>query len=129
MKKRMNRRRSGKSRSWTRISTTFDPWEAASGSRKVAERKKTLRLAGNGARKAHILIKLHAWRGKAIYVYHLVRKAVKRVDKPTGGEWGLFSQLGTAIAYPSRDHPSTDVEYWVGYGKEQARKLGLKIVE
>ena len=107
----------------------IDPWKVASNARKVSERKKTVRLAGNGPGKAHTLIKCHAWRGKAVYVYHLQQKAFKRIDKPTAEEWETFSQLGVEIVYPSPDHPSTDVEFWVRFGKEQAQELDLKITE
>src|SRR5712692_2132131 len=69
----------------------IDPWEAASNARKGGERKKTVRLAGNGPGKAHTLIKCHNWRGKAVYVYHLQKKALKRIDKPTAEEWETFS--------------------------------------
>jgi hypothetical protein len=107
----------------------IDPWEAASGSRKVGERKKTVRLAGNGPGKVHTLIKCHGWRGKAVYVYHLEKKAVKRIDKPTEEEWKMFTELGVPVPYPSPDHPSTDVEFWVRFGKEQAEANGLKVSE
>jgi hypothetical protein len=108
---------------------TIDPWEAASNARKVSERKKSVRLAGNGPGKVHTLIKCHAWRGKAVYVYNLQKKAVKRIDKPTSEEWETFTQLGIPVPYPSPDHPSSDVDFWVQFGKEQAQKNGLKVAE
>ena len=108
---------------------TIDPWEAASNARKIGDRKKTVRLAGNATGKAHTLVKCHAWRGKAVYVYHLLQKEFKRIDKPTAEEWDTFSQLGVAVPYPSPDHPSTDVEFWVKFGKEQAQELGLRVAE
>jgi hypothetical protein len=86
----------------------------------VAEPKKTVRLAGNGPGKAYTVIKCHNWRGKAIYVYNLQKKALKRIDKPTDEEWDIFTQLGVQVAYPSPDHPSSDVGLWVQFGKEQA---------
>lgn len=107
----------------------IDPWAAASSNRKVNDRKKSVRLAGNDPGKVHTLIKCHAWRGKAIYVYHLLQKAVKRIDKPTQDEWDMFSQLGVPLIYPSPDHASSDVDFWVQFGKEQAQENGLKVSE
>jgi hypothetical protein len=111
------------------VSESFDPWEAASNSRKLGDRKKTLRLAGNGQGKAHVLIKCHDWRGRAVYVFHLIRNASKRIDKPTAEEWDRYSQLGVAVPYPSTDHTSTDIEHWVAFGREQAEKLGFRVSE
>jgi hypothetical protein len=107
----------------------IDPWKAASNARKVGERKKTIRLAGNGPGRVHTLIKCHNWRSKAVYVYHLQKKALKRIDKPTDQEWETFTQFGVQIPYPFPDHPASDVEFWVRFGKEQAQELGLKVTE
>lgn len=107
----------------------IDPWEAASNSRKVSERKKTVRLAGNGPDRVHTLIKCHAWRGKAVYVYHLMKKEVKRIDKPTDEEWEKFTQLGIPVPYPSPDRRVSDVDFWVQFGKDQAQENDLKIDE
>ena len=108
---------------------TTDPWDAASGTRKINERKKTVRLAGNRLGKVHTLIKCHDWRGKAIYVYHLEKKELKRIDKPTDEEWKTFTELGIPLPYPTPDHPSTDVEFWVQFGIEQAAQNGLKVAD
>ena len=107
----------------------IDPWEAASNARKAGDRKKTVRLAGNGPGKVHTLIKLHNWRNKAIYVYHLHRKERKRIDKPSDQEWQTFSQLGIEVPYPSPDHPVSDLDFWVTFGKNQAQQLGLKVAD
>lgn len=104
-----------------------DPWKAATSGRKTAERKKTVRLAGNGNEKVHTLVKLHNWKGRAIYVYHLLENEVKRIDKPSDEEWKTFSKLGVSIEYPASDHPASDVDFWVQYGKEQATDRNLEI--
>lgn len=108
---------------------TIDPWHAASNARKLGERKKSIRLAGNGPDKAHTLLKFHKWRGRAIYVYHLGKTALKRVDKPSAEEWDAFAQLGVPLKYPFPDHPASDVAFWVNFGREQAQELGLKVIE
>jgi hypothetical protein len=106
---------------------TRDPWELASGARKPGERKKSLRLAGVQPNAVHTLIKLHNWRSRAIYVYHLVERDLKRIDKPTEEQWMDFSSLGVSIPYPSKDAPATDLNGWIDYGKEQAAQLGLEV--
>jgi hypothetical protein len=82
-----------------------------------------------GPGKAHALVKLHDWRGRAIYVYHLVMGEHKRIDKPTADEWSQFANAGEPIAYPERDHESSDTHFWVQYGKDQAARLGLQVGE
>ncbi len=104
-----------------------DPWELASGARKQGEPKKKLRLAGVQPNAVHTLIKLHNWRSRAIYVYHLLERDMKRIDKPTEEEWMQFSSVGVPIPYPSKDMPASEVERWIEYGKGQAAQLGLKV--
>ena len=107
----------------------FDPWAAATPGRTVGERKKSLRLAGNGAGKVHTLVKAHNWRGRAIYVYHLLKGEHKRVNKPSDELWEQFASAGVPIAYPPQDHESSDTDFWVKYAKQQASALGLKVAE
>jgi len=104
-----------------------DPWELASGARKQGERKKSLRVAGVQPNAVHTLIKLHNWRSRAIYIYHLLERQMKRIDKPTEEQWMHFSSLGVAIPYPSKDAPATDVDGWITYGQKQATQLGLEV--
>lgn len=109
--------------------TKTDPWAAASKGRASPDRKKALRLAGNGPDKVHTLIKSHDWRGRAVYVYHLLKKELRVVRKPTSEKWDYFTTTGTAIQYPADDHESADVEFWVKYAKEQAALLSLRVEE
>lgn len=110
--------------------STFDPWSAASKGRPTPDRKKALRLAGNAPDKVHTLIKSHDWRGRAVYVYHLLKNGPPRVvRKPSSERWEQFTSAGAAIPYPDEDQESANAEFWVKYAKEQAARLGLRVEE
>jgi hypothetical protein len=115
----------------------IDPWTAAPVGRSGSAKKKSLRLAGKhaGSAKVHVLIKLHNWASRAIYVYNLAMPEsagdarMRRIDKPKDDIWDLFSQMGVALPGHPGGVPATKVDFWVDYGREQARLLGLTVEE
>src|SRR4051794_18892888 len=98
----------------------IDPWAAAPIGRSGGGKKKSARLAGKeeGSNKVHVLIKLHNWASKAIYLYNLTMPdsagddRMRRIDKPSNDVWNLYSQMGVELP----DHPggvqATDVSFW-----------------
>jgi hypothetical protein len=64
-----------------------------------------------------------------VYVYHMIKGELRRLDKPTDEEWGQYTTAGTPIPYPAEDHESSDTAFWVQYAKEQAARMGLQVAE
>src|ERR1700733_9561657 len=106
----------------------IDPWTAAPVGRSGDSKKKTARLAGKeeGAKKVHVLIKLHDWASRAIYLYNLAmadteppERRMRRIDKPSDEVWNMYSQMGLEVPHHGGKQ-ATDVSFWVNYGREQA---------
>ena len=115
----------------------FDPWIATPVGRGSASKKKTARLAGRepGTDKVHVLIKLHNWAGRAIFVYNLTmsdsespEKRMRHISRPSDEIWNQYSQLGIEIPHPGKIQ-ATDVTKWVKYAKQEAKRHGLKVEE
>jgi len=106
----------------------FDPWITAPVGRGSASKKKIARLAGRDPQsgKAYVLVKLHDWGGRAIYLYNLVTGEMRHIPRPSEEVWNRYWHAGTEIIHPGKIQV-TNVTAWVEYGKEEARKLGLKI--
>jgi len=116
---------------------TFDPWIATPVGRGSANKKKMARLAGkeSGTDKVHVLIKLHNWAGRAIYVYNLTmsdtespEKRMRHIPRPSDEIWSQYSRLGIEIPHPGKIQ-STDVTKWVKYARQEAKRHGLKVEE
>jgi hypothetical protein len=113
----------------------FDPWLTAPVERGSTSKKKIARLAGKEPQsgKVHVLIKLHDWSGRAIYIYNLTMPApaaseqrMRHIPQPSDEVWNQYRQLGVEIPHPGKKQ-ATDVTWWVNYGREEARRLGLKV--
>lgn len=116
---------------------TFDPWLTAPVGRGSTSKKKIARLAGKGAEsgRVHVLIKLHDWAGRAIYIYNLAmsdteapERRMRHIPKPSEEVWTQYSHLGIEIPNPGGIQ-ATDVTSWVNYGRQEAQRRGLKIGE
>ena len=109
---------------------TFDPWLTAPVGRGSTSKKKVARLAGKEPKngKVHVLIKLHDWSGRSIYIYNLITAEVRHIPQPSDDVWKQYAQLGVEIPHPGGIQ-ATDVTQWVKYGKQEAQRLGLKVQE
>ena len=116
---------------------SFDPWSTAPVGRGSTSKKKIARLAGKDAQsdKVHVLIKLHDWSGRAIYIYNLAvaeseppERRMRHIPRPTEDEWNRYKQAGIEIPHPGKIQ-ATDVTSWVNYGKQEAQRRGLKVGE
>jgi hypothetical protein len=105
----------------------FDPWPSVPPS-KARTDKKTARLVGKEAGKVYVLVKLHNWAGRAIYLYHLLKKDMIHIARPSQQQWDKYASEGVEIPHPGGIQ-ATDVEEWVRYGKEQAALLNLTVAE
>ena len=108
----------------------FDPWLTAPVGRSSTNKKKVARLAGKepGSGKVHVLIKLHDWSGRAIYLYNLVSGEMRHIPQPSDEVWNQYCQLGIEIPHPGSIQ-ATDVERWVQYGKQEAQRRSLTVEE
>jgi hypothetical protein len=111
----------------------FDPWLTTPVGRGSASGKKVARLAGKDSGRAHVLIELHDWSRRAIYIYNLTmpdttpdESRMRHIPRPSDEVWGRYGQLGVEIPHPGKIQ-ATDVTRWVNYGSQEARRLGLKI--
>jgi hypothetical protein len=99
--------------------------------RGTSSQKKTARLAGTeeGSGKVHVLIKLHNWGGRAIYLYNLLtEKEMIHIPRPTQEEWDRYSKIGVQILHPG-GIPADDARAWINYAKQEAQRHGLTIAE
>ena len=119
------------------MTSSFDPWVTAPLGRGSTSKKKMARLAGKDPQsgKVHVLIKLHDWSARAIYVYKLVgpetepsEMRVRHIPQPSDEVWSRYRQLGVEIPHPGKIQ-ATDVSSWVNYGKQEAGRLGLRVEE
>ena len=115
----------------------FDPWLSAPVERGSTTKKKMARLAGKEphADKVQVLIKLHNWSGRAIYIYNLTmpdsappEKRMRHIPQPSEEVWKRYEQLGVEIPHPGKIQ-ATAVTQWVDYGRKVARTRGLKVEE
>ncbi len=116
---------------------SFDPWLTAPVGRGSTSKKKVARLAGKdpSSRKVHVLIKLHDWSARAIYIYNLTMpdtepldRRMRHIPQPSDECWNQYRQLGIEIPHPGKIQ-ATDVAKWVQYGKLEAQRRGLTIAE
>lgn len=106
----------------------FDPWAEAGAAPRGEEAARTARLVGTEPGKVKCLVKLHDYRGRAIYVYNLTTGEMRHIARPTDDVWANYSQAGT----PCKHLPGVqakDVATWIKHGKSEARRLGLSIEE
>lgn len=111
----------------------FDPWLETPVGRGSASGKKVARLAGREPDKVNVLIKLHDWAGRAIYIYNLVmpdseppESRMRHIPRPSDEVWNKYRGLGVEIPHPGGIQ-ATNVTRWVDYGRQQARRLGLRV--
>jgi hypothetical protein len=109
---------------------SFDPWLTAPVGRSSTSKKKVARLAGKepDSGKVHVLIKLHDWAGRAIYIYNLVSGEMRHIPQPSEEVWEQYSKLGVEVPHPGNIQ-ATDVTKWVAHGKKEAERRGLKVEE
>ena len=105
----------------------FEPWPSVPPS-KARTDKKMARLVGKEPGKVFVLVKLHNWAGRAIYLYHLLKKEMIHIARPTQQQWDKYTSEGVEIPHPGGVQ-ATKVEEWVRYGTEQAALLNLKVAE
>lgn len=105
-----------------------DDWDIwpEDGPADVTEKRKSARLAGPNDKEARVLIKLHDFLGRAIYVFNLTNGQCRRYRKPSQAVWDKFATAGVEVPHPSTI-PVTAVDRWVEYGKQQAAKLGWSV--
>jgi hypothetical protein len=110
--------------------SSFDPWLTAPVGRSSNSEKKVARLAGKepGSGKVHVLIKLHDWAARAIYIYNLVSGEMRHISQPSDEVWDQYRQLGIVVPHP-RGIQARNVTYWVNYGQQEAKRRGLKVEE
>jgi hypothetical protein len=115
----------------------FDPWLTAPVGRGSTSKKKIARLAGKDPQsgKVHVLIKLHDWSGRAIYIYKLTTEdseppemRMRHIPQPSEEEWNRYKDAGIEIPHPGKIQ-ATDVTSWVNYGKQEAIRRGLRVEE
>ncbi len=116
---------------------SFDPWFPDPLGRGSTSKKKVARLAGKEPEsgKVHVLIKLHDWAGRAIYIYSLTmpdseapERRMRHIPQPSDEVWNQYRQVGIEIPHPGKIQ-AADVTKWVNYGKQEAQRRGLKIGE
>jgi hypothetical protein len=116
---------------------SFDPWLTAPVGRGSTSKKKVARLAGKEPEsgKVHVLIKLHDWAGRAIYIYNLtmpdtvpLEQRMQHIPQPSDECWNQYGQVGIEIPHPGKIQ-ATDVARWVNYGKQEAHRRGLRVEE
>jgi hypothetical protein len=109
---------------------TFDPFLSSS----VAgdQKKKQAFLVGNGEGRVHFLAKMALYRGQSINCYHLITKKHTKLEGRKERNFPSirdeFIAKGVEVAHPS-DIPFTDVDAWVKFGLEEAKKRGLQVRE
>ena len=103
----------------------FDPWPSVPPS-KARTSKKTARLVGKEDGKVYVLVKLHNWARKAIYLYNLLNGKMIHIAKPSDQVWDKYFSAGVEIPHPG-GIAANAVERWVQYGKDQAKLLNLTI--
>jgi hypothetical protein len=108
----------------------FDPWLTAPVGRGSTSKKKTARLAGKepGSGRVHVLIKLHDWAGRAIYLYNLVNGQMRHIPQPSDEMWDQYSRAGIEVPHPGKIQAEA-VEKWVDYGRKEAQRRNLKVEE
>jgi hypothetical protein len=109
----------------------FNPWPSMRPTRGTASQKKIARLAGTeeGSGKVHVLIKLHDWAGRAIYLYNLLtEEEMIHIPRPTPEEWAQYSKIGVQIIHPG-GIPADNAPEWIKYGRQEAQRRGLIIAE
>jgi len=111
---------------------TFDPFASDQQSASGHNHKKRAFLVGNKEKCVHFLAKLTLYRGQSINCYHLVTQERRKLDGRSTPNFDAvrdeFMARGIEIPHPS-DIPESDVERWVEYGRNQAKKLGLQIAD
>jgi hypothetical protein len=105
----------------------FDPWPGVPPS-KARTDKKTARLVGKEPGKVYVLVKLHNWAGRAIYLYHLLEGKMIHIPRPSDEQWKMYASEGVEIPHPGGIQ-ATEADEWVRYGKKQAELLGLAVAE
>jgi len=108
----------------------FDPWVTGQIGRGSASKKKVARLAGKDpdSRRVHVLIKLHDWSGRAIYLYNLVNEEMRHIPRPSDEVWDQFSTAGVEVPHPGKIQADA-TEKWVEFGRQEAKRLGLEVGE
>jgi Protein of unknown function (DUF2442) len=107
------------------------PPPASSSTKTLAfNRKKIAKLmeTEEGSGKVDVLVKLHDWAGRAIYLYNLRTHDMIHIRKPTPQQWDKYSKSGVPIPHP-RSLRASDVAAWVHYRKQEAKRRGLSIAE
>lgn len=91
------------------------------------------RLAGRQPGQVHVLVKLHNWSGRAIYLYNLTvpetsppEDRMRHVLNPSPEIWEQYCKVGVEIPHPGKMQ-AKDVNGWVSYAKREAKRLGLKV--
>jgi hypothetical protein len=93
-----------------------------------AAKKKRAYLVGEGAhpRRVDRLVKVHDFKGKAIYVYFLVPGKMEKLDsRNLDQQIAMYRELGHEVKHPEK--PFDDVSYWVRYGRAEAARLGFAV--
>ena len=82
------------------------------------------------AKQVHLLVKVHDYRGKAIYQYNLLTgKLTQEADSSSpdiDARIARYRQIGHQISHPGTI-PYKDVRRWCDHAKSEARGLGLSV--
>ncbi len=109
------------------MSSSWNPWPPEP-QRRRSSGKKTARLVGTAPGKVYVLVKLHDWKGRAIYLYNLLTNEMIHIPTPTQEEWDRYYSEGTQITHPG-GIKAEDAIAWVEYAKQEAMRLGLTVAE
>jgi hypothetical protein len=96
------------------------------------ERDKRAYLVGAGpkSKKVHLLVKVHDYRGKAIYVYNLVTRVrtqeANSMTRDIDARIARYGQIGHQIDHPG-NIPYKDNQMWIQHALAEARRLGLTV--
>jgi hypothetical protein len=96
------------------------------------EQAKRAYLVGNEpkSRKVHLLVKVHDYRGKAIYVYNLLTggrtQEASSSTRDIDARIARYGQIGHQITHPG-DIPYKANQRWVQHARTEARRLGLTV--
>ena len=105
-----------------------DPFPAPMG----MEEAKRAYLVGQEpkAKRVHLLVKVHDYRGKAIYLYNLLTgQLVQEANSNTpdiDARIARYRQMGHKVTHPGTI-PYKDARRWCDHARSEARRLGLVI--
>jgi regulator of replication initiation timing len=109
--------------------TAISPLDEFPGNEKAGiAKKKRAYLVGEGThpRRVDRLVKVHDFKGKAIYVYFLVPGKMEKANpRNVEQQIAMYRQVGHEVTHPEK--PFEDVSFWVRHGRAEAARFGFAI--